>query len=101
MSTIKIHVTESEINYSEIGDPHSCMVANAFRRQLDLPDDATVNISITNDGNFLRGDGGVIPIKLNRSVQGKILAWDQGKNVNPFEFEVEFPDDWRKQLLGK
>lgn len=96
MSTIKINVTQDEIDNSEIGQPESCMVAEAFRRRLDLPETVGVDISIVR--NSLDTRHGRIEFSLPRSVQQRIKRWDQGSKGKPFEFEVEFPDDWREKL---
>ena len=107
MGKYTIHVSADHINNSDIGQGRSCMVANALRDQLDLPS-VVIDTSYTITNFYKKGPRGgrgkrIGSIK-HRDLAGKITDFDSGlkttDGLDPFEFEIEFPDDWREKLRG-
>ena len=103
MGKVTVHVNKDHIENSDRFTPESCMVANAFRVQHDLTEDIEVGV----DGETIEVyrlddyEGTSMTAELPKRIQEKIEAWDDGKDPQPFFFEVEFPDDWRERLNRK
>lgn len=101
MSTIKISVTPSDITDDRdmrLSDGNTCMVAQAIRRRLDLPEEVDLDVGYSNFS--IQGRKGDLTIPLPDRIGARIKRWDDGAKTRPFEFEVEFPDDWRKKITG-
>ena len=104
MSTIKIHVTKTDIQEAKQGDPYACMVWRAVTRNLQLESGtgaAPVQTSVDYDDITFDGMGGTIRVKLPDGIGNKISDWDNDKSkVNPFDFDINLPDDWRQQITN-
>lgn len=102
-STITIDVSDEDINdeYDErIADSSRCMLAEAFKRRLDLrPGIDTVDIGYRSW--TVAGPGGEINGRFNPQTGKKIKDWDEGTRHDPFTINVTFPADWRQKINGE
>lgn len=98
MERITIHISQDHIDHSDVGNPSSCMIANALRQQLDLGPHADVHVV---KGNEIEIEGlSVLPVKEHRRTVGlKISAFDSPhRQAKPFSFELELPDGFREVI---
>lgn len=107
MGKYTIHVSADHINNSDRGEARSCMVANALRDQLDLPSvviETSYRSTVIYKEGPRGGKGKRIGSIKHRDLADKITDFDSGfkttDGLNPFDFEIEFPDDWREKLRG-
>ncbi len=102
MSAIKINVTKTDIQGAKQNDPYACMVWRAVTRNLQLEKSTgaePVTVSVDYDDITFEGRGGQIRVKLPEGVGEKIAYWDDDKaSVDPFDFDINLPDDWRQQV---
>jgi hypothetical protein len=92
---IRIHVNKEDVQNAVREDPNFCMVAQAVRRQLQIED--TIEVDVDQSRILIGGYNGV-DIPTPTPIADKITRWDKGTNVRPFEFDLDVPDDWRKQV---
>lgn len=93
MTTVKVRVTQQDINS---GKPHSerwCPVTFAIRRATKRP------VVVTTRYIFWRGRGGcILPVSVSQWIE----AYNKELySVEPFIFELDWPDNWKirsKQL---
>lgn len=89
----KIHVTEYDILHGEVMDCNFCPIALACMREFNLTD---VSIRDSDDSNCRIGSCGVAEtfyIKLPRAAKRFIGRFDSQRQVKPFNFLVEIPDE--------
>jgi len=101
---MKISVNKNHIDDAIRGAADACMVHDAAVLSLDLPENVEVKVHYGSMAFFKRGPKGGLGRKaaLRVRIPGKIgqiiREWDEGVNPKPFEFDLDLPDDWRKQI---
>jgi len=99
-----IKVERRHIAESDKGEPESCMVTNAVRDALDLRDDVVVRTTYKSIGLYIKKPGTkrhgkpVVKQVIDYDLEGQIRGWDRGMKIQPFEFDLRFPDDWREKV---
>ena len=97
MKTVTVHVTPDHINRGRRHQSQECPLALALG-------DATgcrASVGLSSFGLYrpdplvpeLLGDPVVSQAQLPPAAQGFPAAFDQGREVEPFSFELELPDD--------
>lgn len=85
MKTIHVSVTEEDLRVGVRGHQCFCAVARAVDRALGLPIDLMRGCMIPIPMCSVPGYG---TIGLPGWVSGRIIAWDKGEHVDPFEFDL-------------
>lgn len=96
---VKIRVDKTHIDLSDKYEGNSCMVANAIRDALDLTEEYTVSVGY--GPVYISHKGKQIKRTLEKRVADLIERWDGGGKVDPFEFDLNLPGDWRERLKAQ
>jgi hypothetical protein len=96
----KIEVLKDDINRAERGQPESCMVARAVIRTLQLEGSGAL-VSVDGESVAIYGpgnEGKFVDMDLPEVIQDYIEQWDDGDDLDPFDFDLNLPADWREQV---
>lgn len=86
-----IHVTQEDIDNGRRRDPMSCPVANAIRRECN-PYSIRVVPEMVIWGNMLNW-GSAPKSRLPSHVGRRIIRYDGGIIMEPFEFDLNIPEE--------
>jgi hypothetical protein len=87
MKKIKIEVTRQDIDKGEKGSCDNCAVARAVNRHIDGLG------GVESDGTIWYYNEGIHEIPTSKKVARFIDRFDEGKDVKPFTFTLNAPDD--------